>query len=281
MSHPATRVLAETSRWWRRAVLARAADGAGLVSGRRMMVLPPHPDDETFGCGALVARARAAGSQVTIVVATDGRHSTRSMIFSPAELAALRSAELRAACAELGVPPADLVTLGWEDGGLAGRTSRLAARFGELIADRRPEIVLVPCARDEHPDHRAVHDAAVRAVAASAGPCLLVGYPIWAWANAPWFLDAAPAAGLWWSARQLAGGGWLRVGCGPHLVAKRAAIAAYVSQTTNLTGEASWRRLSPEFVSLFLQPAEVFQPVRHHRGRGISAVPERCRSPRC
>jgi LmbE family N-acetylglucosaminyl deacetylase len=244
-------------------------DASALLSGRRLMVLAPHPDDETFGCGALVARARANRDPVTIVVATDGRHSTSSAVLSPDELAALRARELRMACRSLGVPDTDVVTLGWEDGTLARYTPGLAIRFGELIARRRPEVVLVPCARDEHPDHRAVHEAAVWAVRAYAGPCLLVAYPIWAWAHGPWFLDAARSPAWFgrvgWSVRQVVAGGWLRVGCGPYLAAKRGAVAAYESQTANLTGEETWRRLSPEFVSLFLPPVEVFQPVLDHR----------------
>jgi LmbE family N-acetylglucosaminyl deacetylase len=271
----ANRVLAETSHWWRRALLARSAEASALIAGHRIMVVAPHPDDETFGCGALIARVRAAGDQVTVVVATDGRHSTRSAVLSPDELADLRAGELRAACDGLGVPGEDLVTLGWADGSLAGRTPQVAARLAELIAQRRPEMVFAPCARDEHPDHRAVHRAAVRAVIEQADPCLLVGYPVWTWANAPWLRAAAGSTGpgwrerLSWSARQLITGGWVRVECGPHLAAKRAAVAAYASQTTNLTGEPSWSHLSPEFVALFLQPVEIFQPLLDNRGHGV------------
>jgi LmbE family N-acetylglucosaminyl deacetylase len=271
----AARLANVTAHGWRRALAAGAIDATALLSGRRLMVVAPHPDDETFGCGALIARARAAGDPVTVVVATDGRHSTTSSVLAPAELADLRAAELRSACGRLGVPDADLVTLGFEDGSLARYTPRLAARLGELLAERRPEVVLVPCEQDEHPDHRAVYTATVRAVHGYPGPCLLLAYPIWAWAQGPWFLDTA-RWGAWpgrvaWSARQLVAGGWLRVGCGPYLAAKRAAVAAYPSQLTNITGERSWRRLAPEFVSLFLRPVELFQPVLDHRDRPVTA----------
>jgi hypothetical protein len=125
-----------------------------------------------------------------------------------------------------------------------------------------------------------VYTAAVRAVRGYPGPCLLLAYPVWAWAHGPWFLDTL-ASGTWsgrvawpgwvaWSARQLVAGGWLRVGCGPFLAAKRAAVAAYPSQLVNLTGEPSWRRLAPEFVSLFLRPVELFQPVLDHRDRPVT-----------
>jgi hypothetical protein len=58
-----------------------------------------------------------------------------------------------------------------------------------------------------------------------------------------------------------------------HLAAKRRAIGAYVSQTTNLTGEPGWSFLPDRFVRMFLGPDELFLPVpavpRPVRGRGV------------
>jgi len=251
-------------------VAARAVDGTGLCAGRRLVVLAPHPDDETFGCGAVLARARAAGSPVTVVVATDGRHSTVSTVLSPEQLAAVRVAELRAACQALGVPDCDLVQLGFEDGTLTARLPALVDRLTGLVERLRPEVVLLPCAQDDHPDHRAMHLAGLQAVRTLPRPPEVLGYPVWTWAQAPWF----GAAGwrrrlplLVWSVRQVAAGRWVRVASAEHLDAKRAALLAYTSQTTNLTGEASWSHLPAEFCALFLQPAELFQPVRPRRAR--------------
>jgi LmbE family N-acetylglucosaminyl deacetylase len=266
----AARLLAATARWWRRSMVARARDVSASLPAGPLMVLAPHPDDETFGCGALIARTRAAGLPVTIVIVSDGRHSTRSDVLSPDRLAELRAAELRVAVGHLGVPRSDLVMLGWEDGSLAGDPARLTGQFARLIAKHQPTMVLAPCAQDGHPDHRSVSDAAVRAVLVQPEPCLLVAYPVWAWVHAPWFIGA-PGTVEWgrrlvWSARQLVLGDWVRVGCDRYLAAKRAAVAAYASQTTNLTGEEKWSHLSPEFSSLFLQPAEIFQRVLDHPG---------------
>jgi LmbE family N-acetylglucosaminyl deacetylase/glycosyltransferase involved in cell wall biosynthesis len=267
----ATRVAApaavRVSRLWRRLLTARSVELPSLPQ-RRLMVLAPHPDDETFGCGAVVARARASGVPVTVVAATDGRHSTTSTVFSPEQLAELRAGELRAACRALGVPDCDVLQLGFEDGALAGQLPALAHRLTELLRERRPEVLLVPCVQDEHPDHRAVHLAAVRAAGSLPRPPAVLAYPLWTWAHAPWF----GAAGwrrrlplLAWSLRQVAAGGWVRVASAEHLAAKRAALRAYASQTSNLTGEPSWSHLSAEFCALFLQPAEVFLPVSPRR----------------
>lgn len=250
-----------TSHRWRAALVRRAADGTALLGGRATMVLAPHPDDETFGCGATIARARADGQPVTVVVATDGRHSTSSRVIAPAELADLRTAELRAACRTLGVADGDLLRLGFEDGTLATQLPGLAGRLAELFADRRPDLVLLPCAQDLHPDHRALHRAALLAAGTSPSPPTILEYPVWTWMHAPWFLTAGVRAArpsLAWSLRQLREDRWIRIEAGAYLAVKRAALDAYASQLTNLTGEPTWSFLPAKFRELFVQPTELF-----------------------
>ncbi len=256
-------LLDQTSDWWRRRLVAGGVDATGLLSGRDLLVLAPHPDDETLGAGAAVARARAAGNRVTVAVATDGRHSTASGPLSPQRLGEVRSAELHAACRTLGVPDDDVIQLGYEDGTLAARWPEIADRLTGLLDERSPDVVFVPCAKDDHPDHQAVHQALLAALSGLPRVPLILAYPIWTWAQAPWFVSASgrrlPL--LAWAARQLVAGRWLWLPAAQFLPAKRAALAEYVSQTTNLTGEPTWSYLSAEFCSLFLRPVEVFLPV--------------------
>jgi len=258
-------VLELSGRQWRRAVTARADGAAGTLSHRSLMVIAPHADDETLGCGALIARARARGDPVTVVVATDGRRSTESAVLTPDQLAELRTAELATACGRLGVPDQDIRQLGFADSGLTTDAARLAAATASVLAERRPEVVLVPTVQDDHPDHRAVHHATLRALDAVGHPCLLLAYPIWAWHSGPWFLDAPAAqrpALCAWAVRQAVLGRWWRVPCGPYLQDKEAAIRAYASQTTNLTEEPTWSYLRADFLAAFQGPDELFLPVR-------------------
>jgi LmbE family N-acetylglucosaminyl deacetylase len=260
----AVSLLARSSSRWRRALLSRCVDAGELLAGRRVLVLAPHPDDETLGCGATIARARAAGDPVTVVAASDGRHSSRSAVLSPAELARRRSAELRAACAALGVAGADVLELGFEDGTLGSATPALAELLAGLLAQHQPEVLLVPCAQDDHTDHRASHLALAQAVRRTPGDYLVLAYPIWAWRNGPWFPGVGVGRRLRlqaWSVRQATAGRWVRVPAGPHLAAKRVALAEHASQTTNLTGEPSWSYLHAEDCALFLQDSEIFLPL--------------------
>jgi glycosyltransferase involved in cell wall biosynthesis/LmbE family N-acetylglucosaminyl deacetylase len=260
------RVHARATGWWRRRVLARSIE-VPVLPRRRLTVLAAHPDDETLGCGALIARTRRAGLPVRVVVATDGRHSTASELLSPERLAMLRSVELRAACLQLGVPDPEIVELGFVDGTLAAQGDALLEQLTQLLAAEPPDVLLVPCARDVHPDHEELFRAAVRAAARLDPAPTVLAYPIWSW--------AAPGSGtglrdrlarLGWSARQLGGTRWLRVPAGEHLAGKRAALDRYATQNRNLTGEAGWSSLPPQVRALFLQPDELFLPVGLGRG---------------
>src|SRR5665213_2709092 len=68
------------------------------------LIIAPHPDDETLGCGGLIASQARAGQAVDIVFLTDGAASHPGHpTLSPAQLAGARRDEAVAAAAILGV----------------------------------------------------------------------------------------------------------------------------------------------------------------------------------
>ncbi|MCK5923140.1 MAG: PIG-L family deacetylase, partial [Methylococcales bacterium] len=56
----------------RRALFSNATKGLGLSAGDVVMVIVPHPDDETFGMGATLAALTTAGVHVHLLLLTDG-----------------------------------------------------------------------------------------------------------------------------------------------------------------------------------------------------------------
>jgi N-acetyl-1-D-myo-inositol-2-amino-2-deoxy-alpha-D-glucopyranoside deacetylase len=95
--------------------------------GDRVLVIAPHPDDETLGPGGLVSELRAQGSRVRAVVLTsgDGFKRAASLIttgpLTPEayrKLGRLRHQESEAALASFGVPPEDRLFLCYADGSL-------------------------------------------------------------------------------------------------------------------------------------------------------------------
>jgi LmbE family N-acetylglucosaminyl deacetylase len=101
---------------------------ADISSATSLLVVSPHPDDETLCCGGVIQRVVRAGGRVTVVWLTSGDAARIDLILTgrslfPAaavarELGAQRMGEARAATARLGVAPAQQLFLGYPDGGL-------------------------------------------------------------------------------------------------------------------------------------------------------------------
>ena len=111
------------------AISAAAAAGIPAIdSNTSLLVVSPHPDDETLCCAGVIQRVLAAGGRASIVWLTSGDGSEldslfieRSLRVKPGkmrDLARKRMREARAAAAILGVPPARQFFLGYPDGGL-------------------------------------------------------------------------------------------------------------------------------------------------------------------
>jgi LmbE family N-acetylglucosaminyl deacetylase len=125
----------------------------GTPSFRRVLALAAHPDDESIGCGGLLALLADAGAEVHVCFATDGEATIGSGM-PAAEVAQRRRAEAADACRVLGTRPPTF--LGHPDGGLPDRADALAADVRRLVAELEPEVVIAPWELDGHADHRAL-----------------------------------------------------------------------------------------------------------------------------
>lgn len=139
--------------------------------GARLMVLAPHPDDESLAAGGMIQRALAHGVPVSVVFVSDGENNPWPQRLLERRLwigarqraawAARRRGEADAALHALGADGVRVIRLGWPDGGVSGRlledTAGLLARVRGLIASERPSVLVLPDLRDSHPDHSALH----------------------------------------------------------------------------------------------------------------------------
>jgi len=140
----------------------------------RMLVTVAHPDDETFGCGSLIAHATGRGVRTMVACATRGEAGTAApgRGYDDAELPVVREAELREAAALLGAERVDL--LGWVDSGMEGAAAAgaladaalddVAAAVAAVIDGYRPDIVVTLDGSDGHRDHITMREATLAAV---------------------------------------------------------------------------------------------------------------------
>lgn len=139
--------------------------------GARLLMLAPHPDDESLAAGGLIQRARAYSVPVSVVFVSDGENNPwpqraleRRVWIGPRQRgawAARRRSEADTAIDTLGGDAVRVIRLGWPDGGVTRRllddTAAVLAQMRELIAREQPTILVLPDLADRHPDHSALH----------------------------------------------------------------------------------------------------------------------------
>ena len=168
--------------------LARAAPIAlrRLTGLGPILVLAPHPDDEAFGCGGLIAAARAIGIDVRVAFVTDGAAShLGSRLWPPARVAQRRKLEAIRAGRALGLKPRNLVFLDLPDGEAAFDLARLDAHAYSLARWARAvgaSALFATWAGESHPDHIATAELA-RTIAQTARRLAAHAYPIWGLAD--------------------------------------------------------------------------------------------------
>jgi LmbE family N-acetylglucosaminyl deacetylase len=155
----------------------------GGTGGEPVLVLAPHPDDETLGCGGLIALACAAGIPVDVVLVTDGAASHPcSKTFPPQRLAAVRLEETRTALSTLGLAADRLRSLALPDGA-AGQDRRALRHALEELTEHalqhRTRTICATWRHDSHGDHKVAFDMGV--VVARRLSARLLAYPVWGW----------------------------------------------------------------------------------------------------
>jgi len=133
---------------------------------KRLVVMAPHMDDETLGCGGVMA-LHADKRQIYCIFATDGAKSPSPLLpwqaNGASELPQIRRAEAQGAMGEIGIPAKNLRFLDFDDGRLRSFRHALVKKIAAQLNDIRPDFILVPFRFDRHPDHVALHRA-VRSV---------------------------------------------------------------------------------------------------------------------
>ena len=104
------------------------------VSRTPAIVFAPHHDDETFGCGGLIALKRQLGVRVKLVFLTDGARShDRVRTVEPDLLREIRKEEALKAAAALGVDSGDVIFLDIPDQGLGSLSGKLKEQTTQRI----------------------------------------------------------------------------------------------------------------------------------------------------
>ena len=233
-------------------MLTRVASLAAFPH-KRVLVVAPHPDDESLGCGGLIAMLAPTGTAFCFVFVTDGGASHLGSRTWPRErLTARRRDEAIEALRCLNIGDADITFLALPDAAMPAPGSpkwdKSVAQVAEIITEFNPALALLPWRRDPHCDHRASWRLTRDSLRLANAHPLILEYPIW--------LDEFGEEGdrpRNDEVRQV------MFDVAAVLEAKRAAITAHLTQTTRLIDDdPNGFRLTEAVIKRLATPTETY-----------------------
>lgn len=226
-----------------------------LLSYRQVVVVAPHPDDETLGCGGAIARLCQSGVSVFVLVMSDGTQSHPDSVSYPFHrLRSLRESETLQALEILGLD-ADRVTFcRWPDLAVPDSKSEsfelAVERCDRYLRVRSPDLIFVPWKHDHHRDHRATWHIVDCCLQAWSSPPQRFAYPIWGGSYKAGLLNIPEGEIAW------------RLDISSVQSLKRRAAMAHQSQTTDLIGDdPDGFRLTSEMLASLILPWETYLEV--------------------
>ncbi len=217
------------------------------------MVVAPHPDDETLGCGGTAALLLRAGFSVQFLFVSDGTLShPNSRKFPKIRLRDLRQSEACDAVRVLGATEDDVEFLAFPDRSVPDRESiffESAVRLVVSILTRKPtKTIFIPWQNDPHSDHKATWQIFTEAVSRLEVRPRILQYPIWLW-------EMGEEADLLAIGKMKK---W-RVDITDAIEIKRSALMAHQSQVSDLIDDdPDGFRLSEKVISHFDSASEIF-----------------------
>ncbi len=228
---------------------AIALDAARLKALSPILVIAPHQDDETLGCGGLLATASALGLQPRVAYLTDGSASHVGSPTWPAErLAVTRRAEALRALSALGVGSNAVCFLGWPDAHpLAAddpARARSLARLADWVSGFAPRSLWAPWSGEAHCDHLAAARLGADLARRFRPRPVRMDYLVWGWKEPgltrvrarTWALD-----------------------CPGTIPARRRALACHRTQLAGVIDDAlTGFQIPPRLAALVARPTEVY-----------------------
>jgi len=204
---------------------------------RNMLVIAPHPDDETLAAGGLIARQTSRDIPIHVVAVTDGENAYNDGI----DITFRRSREQTLALRRLGVVSSSITRLKLTDSGVSTQEELLVEQLMPFVSQKTH--VLAPWTGDFHPDHEACGRAACE-VARRSGAALSF-YFFWTWhRGTPDLLNGLPLRSVALSTKDQ--------------IAKAEALCQYRSQLEHASGQPI---LPEELLWPARRSSEVFLPA--------------------
>lgn len=157
------------------------ASNLDVTAIERCLIISPHPDDETFGCGNLIASLCKEGKTVKVLFLSKGE---RSCCIEANKLKHERMKLAENANRMLGCKNVEF--LDWPDGGFLANENNelLCGGLLKKIMEYNPSAIFYPHCYDNTEDHRAVCRIMKKMMQHSVVKQFM--YCVWLWDDTPW-----------------------------------------------------------------------------------------------
>lgn len=214
------------------------------------LIVAPHADDESLGCGGVISLLRKYGKKVYILLLSDGTMShPNSKAYPNEKLRDLREKEMIEACTILDVTEEHIIFGRYPDRNVPTvgdkRFESTVQNISKMLDAIKPQSIFVPWRRDPHPDHKAAFQLIDAAETSNAK---IYEYPIW-------LLELGQPEDVPESDESVT----FRINISSVLSKKQEAISQHRSQITDLiSDDPDGFRLSEEMLNQFNVPYETF-----------------------
>lgn len=221
------------------------------VSNKKTLIIAPHPDDETFGCGGLIAQKIQNGTEVFVLFLTSGEKSLKTVLEK--EIKQMRRQSATEAVRLLGVNESNLFWFDFPDGEIPRQGNedfKLAkAKMAKIVNSMNIEEIVAPHYLEGWSDHLAAYELAVEMSKESKQNIDLYLYWVWAW----YYMEIKQMVTLPWRKMRL-------LSIKSVFIMKSQALDVYFGSKTK-NGELYMGNLPKVFLKAFKWPYEVYEKV--------------------
>ncbi|TWI22586.1 GlcNAc-PI de-N-acetylase [Mesorhizobium tianshanense] len=159
------------------------------------VIIAPHPDDETLGCGGVVSKKLNSGADVRFIFVTDGSASHSNRVDMEA-LRITREGEAIEAVCRFGGSADRVRFLRVPDGMAKHHVGKIADAVAQLLFAWQPQSVFVTHVKEPPADHVATNLGVRGALQLYGRRVTVFEYPVWYWCQWPWVRLHDDALGL-------------------------------------------------------------------------------------